>query len=129
MNSTASHTTKRRPLNIRASYLRVLTGDKPARADWWAAAELIEAGHATGAVRRSKGREDHGDVVALELFRPTIQGRLFADELAEQARKETLRYRIARLALSVISFIGGWVAGVMSDTAKAVILHFLGLSG
>jgi hypothetical protein len=107
----------------------VLTGDSPASTDWWAAAELIEAGYATGALRRSKGTADHSEVVALSLFRPTIQGRLFADELAEQARKETLRYRLARFALSGISFIGGWVAGVLSDTAKAFILNFLGLAG
>lgn len=116
--------------NMRATYIRLLTSnDQPPRDDWLAAVELIRANMATGTFQISKAVKDFGGVTSLARFAPTLEGRLFADKLAEEARKETLSYRLFRLVLSVSTFVLGWVAGVMSDVSKAALLHWLGIGG
>lgn len=116
--------------NMRATYIRLVTSDdQPPRDDWLAAVELIRANMAAGTFQISKAVKDYGGVTSLARFAPTLEGRLFADKLAEEARKETLRYRIFQGLASVSTFVLGWVAGVLSDVSKAALLHWLGIGG
>lgn len=116
-------------VNFKATYLRLLAGNPPAEADWWAARELIDDRHATGHYQVDRTHTAHGDVTALIAFAPTMQGRLFAEDLAQQLRKSTWRYRIGRGLLGLLTFGAGWLAGVLSKVSESAILHWLGLGG
>ena len=87
--------------NFKAAYLRVLLADEPLREDWWAAKELIDTGHATGRCIVSRSVEFHGEITTLVGFAPTLMGRLFADDLAQQARRQTWRYRLIQVVISL----------------------------
>lgn len=113
--------------SFKAAYLRVLSGQQPSQSDWWAARELIDNGHAAGHYQVSKSHLGYGQVTALIGFSPTLQGRLFADELASQQRKSTWRYRIGKAALGLASFGAGWLAGVLSKVSESALLQWLGL--
>lgn len=73
---------KRRSPEFTDTYLRLLSGQAPAPEDWEAAAELIEAGMATGHVHRSS-QTAANEIDALVAFAPTLQGRLYAQQLLE----------------------------------------------
>lgn len=111
---------------FKATYLRVLTSNPPDKADWWAAKELIDTGHATGNYLIDKSVSSYGEVANLLRFAPTVSGRLFADELADQIERQSWRYRLVKAGISIGSFAGGWLVGLLSDGGKAYVLRVLG---
>lgn len=124
----SSSTLPQKPkVGFKTTYLRVLTSNPPDKADWWAAKELIDTGHASGKYLTSKAVADHGEVTALVGFSPTVSGRLFADDIADQIRKQSWRYRLTKAGISIGSFAGGWLVGLLSDGSKAYVLKLLGL--
>ncbi|MCK6414728.1 MAG: hypothetical protein L6Q63_04095 [Giesbergeria sp.] len=111
---------------FKSTYLRLLNGAAPAQADYWAARELIDNGYAHGHYQVSKSHLAYGQITALVGFAPTMKGRLYADELAEQQRKRTLRYRLGQAAFGLLSFGTGWVFGVFSQVAANLLTKHLG---
>ncbi len=122
MNSTSSTTSK----NFKATYLRLLNGEEPKQPDYWAVRELIDSGYAQGHYQVSRSRSQHGEVIAVVGFSPTMAGRQYADELAEQMRKSTLRYRLRQAVFGLLSFGAGWVFGVFSQVAANLLTKQLG---
>jgi hypothetical protein len=122
---TMNSNTTKKSKSFKATYLRLLNGENPGPEDMWAVPELISAGLATGhpitdatsGVRR---------VTTVIDFAPTVQGRLMADELADSARKSTLRYRLLQLLLACSSFGAGWVFGVFNQVAANLLTKHLG---
>eukprot|EP01030_Chromulinospumella_sphaerica_P005084 gene5084-4972_t len=94
--------------------------------DYWAVRELIDSGYAQGHYQVSRTHASHGEVVTVVGFSPTMAGRLFADELAEQVRKSTGRYRVRQAMFGLLSFGGGWVFGVFSQVAANLLTKQLG---
>lgn len=114
--------------NFKATYFRVLTCEGiPDKTDWWAAGELIDNGHAAGHMQRSMSRANHGAVENLITFAPTLQGRMFADELAQELHRQSWRYRLVKVLIGAGSFAGGWLLGVTTEVGKAYVLPVLGL--
>ena len=113
--------------NFKATYLKLLTHGNPEKADYWAARELIDNKHAEGHYMIDRGRSTHGEITNLLGFTPTLSGRLFADQLAEQLRKSTWRYRLMQAAIAVLSFGGGWIAGVLNQVTATAAVKWLGL--
>lgn len=115
--------------DFKATYLRLLTGGGlPDAADWWAAGELIDNGHAQGVFRRSMVRATYGEVSNLLTFTPTLQGRLFADDLAQQLYQQSWRYRFRQGFIAVGSFMGGWLLGVSTELGKTYLTKLLELT-
>jgi len=115
--------------DFKATYLRLLTGSGlPDRADWWAAGELIDNKHADGVFRRSMARDSYGEVCDLLTFAPTLQGRLFADDLAQQLYRQSWRYRLTKGLIAVGSFVSGWLLGVSTELGKAYVTKLLQLA-
>ncbi len=112
--------------NFKAVYLRLLLGDALQPADWWAARELIDTGHAKGTYLIGKSSGNHGQVTAMVGFAPTLSGRLLADDLAEQIRRQGWRHRLVQIVIGLTSFGGGWLMGVTADISAAYALRFLG---
>jgi len=119
------------PENIHLqTYLRLLqlAPPKPAVQDWWAAAELIAAGHATGIVGRES---DSGlrKINRLYNFAPTLQGRLFADELRQMAYRSSDAYRQQEQRLRRRGQWSGaaWAAipSIFAGVAVAAITRFV----
>jgi|GEM_PF-5688694 len=112
------------------TYLRLLQWptSQPAKQDWWAAAELIAAGHATGIVGHES---DSGQrkIVRLYNFAPTLQGRLFADELRQQAYRSSDAYKQEENRLRRQGQISGaiWTVlpAIFAGVAVAAITHAL----
>lgn len=129
MSTTALPTapSKKSNKNFKATYLRVLLGGVPQPEDWWAAKELIDTGHATGHYLVSRSMEAHGEITSLVGFAPTLMGRLFSDDLAQQATRQTWRYRLIQAVISLGSFVGGWFMGVTTEVGKTYVLRLLGL--
>ncbi|WP_228895649.1 hypothetical protein [Acidovorax sp. Leaf73] len=107
---------KNNSTSFTATYLRLLTGETPAPEDWEAAAELIDAGFAHGKAHR-ESTTGQRKIDALTGFAPTMQGRLYAAQLQEQAeaRKLTRRLRNWLWALS------GAVCGLLLDAAAGML--------
>lgn len=122
MNNTNSTKSK----GFKATYLRLLNGETPAQSDYWAARELIDTGHAQGHYQVSRGRDARGEVTTLLGFAPTMSGRMLADELAEQVRKSSLRYKAKQAAFGLVSFGAGWLFGVASQVAANLVTKQLG---
>lgn len=113
--------------NFKATYLRVLTANGlPDKADWWAAGELIDNGHATGQMQRSMSRADHGAVANLLTFAPTLKGREYADALAEALYRQSWRYRLTQGMIGIGSFASGWFLGVTTELGKTFITGLMG---
>lgn len=112
--------------NFKATYLKLLRHGEPEQADYWAAKELIDQKYADGKYQIDRSRAG-GGVSVLVGFAPTLAGRLFADELAEQLRKSTWRYRLAQAAIAVLSFGGGWIAAVLNQVTASGLAKWLGL--
>ncbi len=114
--------------SFKATYLRVLLGQgMPDKADWWAAGELIDNGHAEGLMQRSMSRANHGAVQNLISFSVTLKGRMFADDLAQELYRQSWRYRLVKVLIGAGSFAGGWLVGVSTEVGKAYVLRVLGL--
>ncbi|PJC19747.1 MAG: hypothetical protein CO065_07240 [Comamonadaceae bacterium CG_4_9_14_0_8_um_filter_57_21] len=114
-------------MRFKAVYLRVLLGGAPQPQDWWAAKELIDSEHASGKYLLSQGRQNHGQVMNLLGFAPTLKGRLLADDLAEQILRQGWRYRLVQAAIGLCSFGSGWLLGVTTEVGKAYVTRFFGL--
>ena len=112
---------------FKAVYLRLLLGEPLQPADWWAARELIDTGHAHGQYLIGKGSENHGQVTAMVGFSPTLSGRLLADDLAEQIRRQGWRHRLVQIVFGLTSFGSGWLMGMTAEISAAYALKFLGL--
>ena len=109
-------------------YLRVLTsGQPPDEKDWWAAAELIDAGYATGAVQRSKAPGDYGQVRALARFAPTMHGRIYAQQLAEQRKQKSVISLLTKSAIALVGVVGGLMLDVVSELLSTIAKGVLGL--
>jgi hypothetical protein len=125
---TMNSPTRPRDNDFTGVYLRVLTSDQPpAEKDWWAAAELIDAGYATGAVQRSKSHVDHGEVRALVKFAPTVQGRIYAQQLAEQKKQRSRIARLSKWVIGLFGVIGGLMLDVVSDLLSTLAKGLLGM--
>lgn len=111
--------------NFKTTYLRLLSGTQPTPADYWAVPELINEGLATGNVLFDHTRALRS-VSTVVGFAPTVKGRLMADELAEQAKKRTWRYRLLQTLFGASSFALGWMAGVGSQVAANLVTKQLG---
>jgi hypothetical protein len=107
-----------------ATYLRLLTGETPAPADWEAAAELIEAGFATGRVHR-ESTTGQRRIDALVGFAPTLQGRLYAQQLQEQAKARSTLGRMRKWIWVLAGALGGVfaesVAGLLTEAMKRAL--------
>lgn len=112
--------------NFKATYLKLLTYGNPEEADYWAVQELIDDKYASGNVQPDMTRRGGGIALVLN-FAPTVAGRLFADELAEQLRRSTWRYRLTQAAIAVFSFGGGWIAAVANQVTASGVTKWLGL--
>lgn len=111
---------------FKSTYLRLLSGEAVTPNDYWAARELIDSGYAQGQYRVSKSHLDYGQITALVGFTPTMQGRLYADQLKEEMRRSTLRYRLKQGAFGLLSFGAGWFFGVFNQVAANLITKLLG---
>lgn len=114
-------------MSFKATYLRVLVSSPPDKADWWAAKELIDMGYATGNCMTSKTGTDYGEVTILLRFKPTVSGRVFADELADQIKQQTWRHRLVRAGIGIGGVVVGSLGVVLSDVGKAYLMQLLGL--
>lgn len=114
-------------MSFKATYLRVLTSSPPDKADWWAAKEMIDAGYATGNFITSKTATDYGEVTILLRFKPTVSGRVFADELADQIKRQSWRHRLVSAGLGIGGVVVGWLGTMFSDVGKAYLMQLLGL--
>lgn len=76
------------------------------------ARELIESGNANGYIVRSPGSE----VAGFTWIGPTVEGRLFAEKLIEEKRRESWGYRFRQAVIVVI----GWLAGILSSWLSGV---------
>jgi hypothetical protein len=107
-----------------AAYLRLLTGTTPAPADWEAAAELIDAGFAHGKAHR-ESTTGQRKIDALTGFAPTMQGRLYAEQLLEQARARKLTTRLRNwiwaLAGAVCGLLLNSAAGLLTEASKRLL--------
>lgn len=109
-------------------YLRVLTsGQPPDEKDWWAAAELIDAGYATGAVQHSKAPGDYGQVRALARFAPTMHGRIYAQQLAEQRKQKSVISLLTKCVIALFGVIGGLMLDVVADLLATFAKGALGM--
>lgn len=122
MNNATSINSK----NFKATYLRLLSGQNPETPDYWAVRELIDNGYAQGHYQVSRAHDSHGEVITVVGFAPTMAGRLYADELSEQLRKNTLRYRLRQATYGLLSFGIGWMFGVFSQVAANLLTKQLG---
>ena len=111
--------------NFKATYLKLLTYGNPEKADYWAVGELIENGYARANVLPDKTRANGGIALVLN-FTPTVTGRKYAEELAEQLRKSTRRYRLTQAAIALLS-VGTWIAAVLNQVTASVVIKWLGL--
>lgn len=109
---------KNRSSEFTATYLRLLTGGQPARADWAAAAELIDSKMATGTAHRSSTTAD-GEIDALHGFAPTLQGRIYADQLQELAKARSLLGRLRKW----VWLLGGAIGGILAESATGLLLE------
>lgn len=109
---------------ISSTYIRLLTTPGiPRDEDYGAALELMHDGYAVGQYHTTSSGEqyiaDHIDVFFA--FAPTTKGRLFAEELAQAAKKKTLRARLQRLGLVLASACAGAAATMTTDVARSVL--------
>lgn len=121
MNNTSSTMSE----NFKATYLRLLSGGTPDPSDYWAVPELINAGLAQGDVL-AEATTGKRLVTKVLNFAPTVQGRLMADDLAEAARKKTLRHRLMQLLFGASTFGAGWVFGVLNQVVANLLTKSLG---
>lgn len=105
-----------RSSDFTATYLRLLTGTTPAPEDWEAAAELIDAGFAHGKAHRESRTAQHR-IDALIGFAPTMQGRIYAQQLLEQAKTKSLIGRMRKW----IWALGGAICGLLLNSAAGLL--------
>ena len=125
MPSTMPSQNKSNSVNFTAAYLRVLTSQQPAREDWEAAAELIDAGFAKGKAHR-ESTTGKGAIDALIGFSITVQGRVYAQQLQEETRKRTLGYRVKMAVYGVATYVLGILTPMLQDLLKEAAKAFLG---
>lgn len=125
MKNTTDNQKTRSP-DITATYIRLLNGATPTQPEWQLAAELIEAGMAKGTVHRSSSSANYRQVDALLAFAPTLQGRLFAAQLEEQARSRRLSARLVRGLFALGGAIAGFFVGALSGLLTEAMKRALG---
>ena len=118
-------TQKRRSPEFTDTYLRLLSGKAPTPEDWEAAAELIEAGMATGRVHRSS-QTAANEIDVLSTFAPTLQGRLYAQQLLESKRANSLIGRLQKWVWALAGAVGGILASAFSDLLSEAMQRLLG---
>ena len=109
---------KKRSLEPIDTYLHLLSGNAPTPENWDAAAELINAGMATGKVHRSSTTAA-AEIDALFAFAPTLSGRLYAQQLQENKRARGVIGRLQKYLLVLL----GWVGGVLSAAFADLLLE------
>lgn len=87
--------------------------------------ELIDAGLASGHYQRDTTTIDR-PVHSVISLTPTMQGRLMADELAEQARRQTMGHRIKQVIFGVLMWTLGVLTPALQELAKEAIKTFFG---
>lgn len=80
----------------------------------WLWAELIKAGHLQGVIRSNQVGAPTGNAIS----GPTVQGRLFLQELEEKEKAESLRGKFIKFGIPVLTFFGGIIAPVLADWLK-----------
>lgn len=68
--------------------------------------ELIDSGYVSG----SSHRDADGNAMGYHMGGPTVEGRLLADKLEEDLKKDTWAYRLKVAGVAA----GGWVGGIAS---------------
>ena len=116
---------KKRSSDFTETYLRLLSGqEEPAPEDWPAAAELIDAGMASGRAHRS-ATTAAGEIDALVGFAPTLQGRLYAEQLREQRRARSTIGRMKKWIWVLAGAVGGLVtdslSGLLTEAMKRLL--------
>ena len=114
-----------RSFEVTATYLRLLDGEPPSPPDWPAAAELIDAGMATGRVHRS-AETAPGQIDLLTGFAPTLSGRLYAQQLRESQRAQSLAGRLQKWVWALAGALCGMLLNALSGLLTEVMKRLLG---
>jgi hypothetical protein len=102
-----------------------LTGKTPAPEDWEAASELIDAGFAQGRAHR-ESTTGQGKIETLIGFAPTMQGRLYAEQLQERANAAKLTTRLRKWIWALAGTVCGLVLNSASDLLTEAAKRLLG---
>lgn len=86
--------------------LRILISGPIGHEDYPAAVQLIQSGYAVGPYTVSS-TQAAGQIETLIWGGATINGMQFADTLADQIKKTTLRYQVGLVAKLVASYLAG----------------------
>ncbi len=116
----------KRSSDFTAAYLRLLTGASPEPEDWGAAAELIDAGFATGRVHRESTTAQRS-IDLLRDFAPTVQGRIYAQQLQEEMRKRTMGHRAKQALFAVAMYALGILTVTLREIATEAAKAILGM--
>lgn len=116
---------KKRSFEPIDTYLHLLSGQTPTPENWDAAAELIHAGMATGHVHRSSTTAA-GEIDALVAFAPTLQGRLYAQQLQENKRARGVIGRLQKYLLVLLGWVGGVLSAASADLLNEATKRALG---
>lgn len=103
----------------KVKYLRILVSGPAGEEDYSAAGQLINEGYAAGQHRPSRGREGIGPGT-LNWGGATIDGRLFADRLAEEIMKSSLAQRLRVAATHFLA----WLAGIATALSPEIFKMF-----
>ena len=81
---------------------------------------------ATGHVHRSS-QTAANEFDDLSAFAPTLQGRLYAQQLLESKRTNSLIGRLQKWVWALVIAVGGILASAFSDLLKEAMQRWLGL--
>jgi hypothetical protein len=101
----------------RKIYINILLRG-PSEAEYDYAAELIESGYAKGLVNLVNRQNSDKRVANLIWQGPTTSGREYLDDLQDNVRRLTIRYRLWTAFLAV----SGWVVGIFTH----FLVEFMG---
>ena len=101
----------------RKIYINILLRG-PSEAEYDYAAELIESGYAKGLVNLVNRQNSDKRVANLIWQGPTTSGREYLEDLQDNVRRSTIRYRLWTAFLAV----SGWVVGIFTH----FLVEFIG---
>jgi len=86
----------------------------PAERETWLWAELIKAGYLKGITQTNQEGLPSGNIIE----GPTVEGRLFLQELEVEEEKDSFRSKALRYGIPAVTFIGGILASILIDWLK-----------
>lgn len=98
-------------------YVAILDGGPTEPTDYPLAQELVQSGFAAGQPDVSRRPDSFGEIVSFRWEGPTVQGRLFAEQLRREIKKESLLFKLQVGVLSVASWAVGVVTTVILNWA------------